>query len=304
MSRVYSKSKKRRKKQAYQNSDSNKCYDFYICKRALQLIKSNPYESKILFEEYLEKYPDDYMAKSFYVSNLIVLREFELAEVLIAQIENEVYGAEGIKDESREKINDVKCFVINKVKLMSCQGKYRELLDYLDANPEYIKRYNLEEVRLYCKTKLGINHKKREGQSYVARQIIEYRREDMLTHANYHTEEHDDSIQESYKNVFFKEFPLYKIICEIKSYIPSDRALCTGILTDSYYFRYDNCGSEGNKITNYFKVITFHGSSDIISILPTVEGEYLPYVDLNELNQVEKPKEMSRAERFYKRYGI
>ena len=290
----------------YEEQSKKRHYNKLAFRKAMQLVNSNPYRAKKLYEEYLQEYPDDYMAQAFYASIIITLKEFEKAEKIIKDIEEKIFVNGHIIDDFKKQHNDEESILFSKIRLMSYQGQYQKLLDFIEENEEYLKRFKLNELKLYCEVKLGINNQKREGQSYLARQIIKYNKEDMSVHASYHTADYNADQEVPKENVFVESFPIYTIFEEIERYIPSDNALCAGILADWYYFKYDCCGKENQKTTNFFKVITFHDSQDIISICPVLEGENLPYIDLNYLKTIDTPKQkqMSRTDKFYKRYGI
>ena len=113
-------------------------------------------------------------------------------------------------------------------------------------------------------------------------------------------------LTERQENIFAADFPLQRVVDEIDKYIPSEEhSFCPGVIADCYYFRYDSCGKENNKTTNYIKVACFHDTGDIITVCPVLEGEFLNYRDLNYLKEqsTEKPKQMSRIEKFYQRYN-
>ena len=58
------------------------------------------------------------------------------------------------------------------------------------------------------------------------------------------------------------------------------------------------------KYKTFFKVSCFHDTHDIIIMYPTFNCENQPYIDLNYLNESEKPiqKRISQIDRFNKRY--
>lgn len=275
-------------------------------RKAIKIVNSDPYRAKTLYEEYLNEYPNDYMAWAFYASLLITLKEFDKAEDIIRNIEERVFKDGHIQDEFNQKHNDESRILFSKIRLMSYRGQYKELLEFLNENEELLSQFNLKELKLYCEVKLGINTQEREENSYLARQIIKYDKLDMKVHANYNTADYNAEQPVPRENVFSEDFPIYTIFEHLDFYLPSDNALCTGVLADWYYFKWDCCGKENNKITNFFKVVTFHDTADIISICPVLEGENLPYVDLNYLKPKEEvqQKKKSRVDRFYQRYGI
>ena len=103
--------------------------------------------------------------------------------------------------------------------------------------------------------------------------------------------------------MFVSGFEIDRVLEEIKKYIPSDKRIYSGFYQDTYVFKYDFSGKDNNKATDYFKVICFHNTSDIITICPSLYCENLPYVDLNYMEK-EKPKQktLSQIDKFNQRY--
>jgi hypothetical protein len=96
-----------------------------------------------------------------------------------------------------------------------------------------------------------------------------------------------------------------EIVEEVKKNISFDMKLSPGFLDESYVFKYDNCGRVNNKLANYFKVICFKGTKDIITMYPALDCEHLPCVDLNYLienKKVNDKKRPSALDRFNQRY--
>ena len=88
--------------------------------------------------------------------------------------------------------------------------------------------------------------------------------------------------------------------------MPSDKRLFAGTYDDTYIFKYDNCGRDNNKSVDFFRVVCFHDTNEIITLCPASECECLPYVDLNYLirdNEIPKVKRLSQTEKFKQRYN-
>ena len=67
----------------------------------------------------------------------------------------------------------------------------------------------------------------------------------------------------------------------------------------------NECGRVDNKLANYFKVVCLHDTKDFITMCPVLEGENLPYIDINYLKEekeTSKVKRISQTEKFYQRY--
>ena len=93
---------------------------------------------------------------------------------------------------------------------------------------------------------------------------------------------------------------------EIKKYIPSDKIFYPGFYEDLYVFRYDRCGKEKNKTTDFIKVYAFHNTTDLITIVPASSLDNMPYVDLNYMieNDNANVKRLSQIDRFNKRFNL
>ena len=67
---------------------NNDFFNKYEFKEAIDSIKIDPYLSRELFEKYLEKYPKDYCAYSYYASVLLLLGDLDKAREMIDYYEN------------------------------------------------------------------------------------------------------------------------------------------------------------------------------------------------------------------------
>jgi hypothetical protein len=141
--------------------------------------------------------------------------------------------------------------------------------------------------------------------------MIEYDYDDFIKHISKHLLDHKAKDDDEITSYFFRGFPIEKVLEEVKQYIPDkEKSYCCGFFDDYYYFRYNDCGrclTEKNKkscehkyyksrlmVTNYFKVVTFHDSSDIITISPCDNPKGLPYIDLNYIKEQEEPKVLKK----------
>lgn len=252
--------------------------------RILNLIKSDPSEAKNRLEKYLKEYPDDYWAYSVYASVLIILQDFYSANIVIENINLKLEASRFFSHDTRKKDAIKRRLFFSKVRLLSYTKKYQELYEFLLENKKIASSFHLEELKLYCQKKLGIlPEQNRAEKLYLVRQIIRYDKYDMLNRLRYHTFDYNDSIETPNDKVFAKEFPLGKVLKEVRKNIPSEKKLCFGILDDTYYFKYDNCGTENNVMTDFIKVTCFQDTSDILTMEPVLNASEMPYVDLNYL---------------------
>lgn len=107
------------------------------------------------------------------------------------------------------------------------------------------------------------------------------------------------------KNIFSIDFPLTKVLEEIKKYIPSSQCFHHGFFDVRYFFKYDNCGRENNKITDYFVVSCFNNSPNIITMCPSSRYQIGNCIDLNYLkndDEKTKSKRLSQIDKFNQKY--
>lgn len=184
--------------------------------------------------------------------------------------------------------------VFGRLRLYSYKGDYKKVYELGKNNPEQIKRLKLNDLMFYCKRKLGkAKNVQREGNSYLFRQIIEHKDEEFIEHIQKHLADYNKDLDEPNKNVFVPDFPINEVVKEIKKYIPSNKKLCTGFWENTYIFKYDGCGRDNNRLVNYFKVVCFDKSSNMITMLPVSGLDDLPQIDLNYMVKEDK-KEVKR----------
>ena len=285
----------------------NKYYNEWEFKQILKLMETNPVTANIKLGTYIKEYNKDYCAKIYYISTLITLGKFEEAEELLNELEFMCSNDKSFNNSVDNKnIRKLKINIIStKIRLLSYKEKYKEIEELYLQHEQELKELDIEIERLifYCRKKLNrpINANP-QTYSYIYRQINEYSERDFLDHIRKHLKEYN---YDSNQSVFNYNFPLNEILIEIKKHIPGEKKLYPYLYADLYIFKYDACGIENNKIANYFKVICFHNTSDIITMYPINCSEEFPYIDLNYLMQKDtKPKVLSRIDRFNKRYQI
>lgn len=283
-------------------------YDKWQFEQAVNLSDNNPQEAKLRFENYLENYPKDYSARIYYSFVLSKLGYFNEAEEIINEAE---FLFNNNNDSRHRQINEKafeKLIIQSRLRSLSYQENYKELYKYFKNHIEEIKEmdFDLGRTLFYCKKKLGkLDLNRREGNSYIFRQTVEYKESDFLEHIKKHMEEYNINIPNPNDCVFYKEFPLNKVLEEIKKNIPSEKRLFPGDYDNLYIFKYDRCGKIKEKPVNYIKVICFHDTTDIITMYPADDCENLPYTDLNYLNEEitnPKVKRLSQIDKFNQRY--
>lgn len=275
-----------------------------------KIINSDPEQARLGFEQYLEKYPMDYYARTMYASVLVRLQEFELAQKILDQTEMSS-TKNGHYTKFSEKVQSIELHIFyNRLTILSHTGRFKELYEYILKHETLAKKIKTHILMLYTKKQLGIlEATKTRRKGYIENQIIEYDENDMLEHVKKCFTNDDESIDPQTESIFAPDFPLEKVIKEVKENLKQENKLCYGLYDDRYIFKYNECGQKKHRKTDYFKVVCFQNTCDIITMYPTTDCEKLPYVDLNYLKpssieDIEKVKTISQRDKFYRRYGI
>ncbi len=273
---------------------------------AIKLLEKNPFLAKERFENYLMKYPKDYYARAYYVILLTRICMFNEAEIEYNAIIKESHEG-SFYAYNAKRLNGFRYnMLLAKIKILGAKEKYDELYNLYYENYQLLHDSDRQFISYYCRNHLGlINKNGIESQSYRFNQSINYQEALFRNHINKHLADYNQNIDEPNDSIFATDFPIDKKISEIKKYIPSNKRLFLGYFDDSYYFKYDNCGRINNKLTNYFKVVTFHNTNHFITMCPTNDCEYFPFIDLNELveeNSEVKVKRLSQIDKFNKKF--
>ncbi len=276
-------------------------------KQAFSNTKDNPLKAKYMYEEYLSKYPSDYNIYTYYSVVLITLGQFDEAEKIINYVE-EIANNDQNFCSRKNKLNILKQHILfNRLKLLCYQEKYHELNQLCVNHSKEIKCIEVSHVDVFCKKKIDeLNFDSENTYPYLFRQINDYKESEFMDHIKKHLANYNQNIDKPNKNIFVPNFPIDIVIEEIKKYIPSDKAMFPGFIEDSYIFKYNECGRQNNRLTDYFKVISFHKTADFITMLPVSEGKELEYVDLNYLIPIDENvnvKRLSQIQKFNNKYG-
>lgn len=196
--------------------------------------------------------------------------------------------------------------VMMRLRLYSYQERYGELYNCYLANEKSIEKNEFKDLIYYCKVKLNKIKVSRDGHTgYLLRQMSEYSEEDFLEHMKKHLADYNRDLESPNKNIFVPDFPIKKVIDEVKRYIPSNNRQCPGFWEDVYMFKYNECGRESNRLVDYFKVVCFHNTNQIITICPVEEGKLLNAIDLSYMLPNKEYKEIkreSKVDKFNKKY--
>lgn len=277
---------------------------------ALDLFENNPFEAKERFEAYLEKYPNDYYARAYYVMLLAKLCLFDEAEEEYERIIEETRNNNFYSDSSIKKLNGFKCnMIISKLKILSAKEDYRGILTILSKYHDLLGELDQIYLSYYCRSKLGLLSKELVGlnsNAYRFNQSVDYHEKLFREHIKKHEADYNMDSETPNIAIFSSDFPMDDIINEIKKYIPSSKRIFPGYFEDAYYFQFDNCGRVNNKTTNYFKVICFHNTKNFITIYPTTEYRNMPCENLNYLKEKCETKHedrLSQIDKFNRRYN-
>lgn len=284
----------------------NKYFDAFEFQKVIDLMDIDPYLSLSMFEQYSNKFPEDYPAYLFYCSNLIIIGKLDEAEKVYNFFEKKYDNDYSLR--RTEKAKDIEgCMVFTKIKLLSYQKKYEELYQFCGINKNILTKREMNDVYFYSKkmtNRLDLN--RRDENSYLFSQIVKYEEKDFLEHIKKHMQDEEGITQNDCSTIFGKDFPIDKVINEIKKYIPSNKKLHLGFYDNIYYFKYDSCGRVDNKIVDYFKVVCFDGTDNFITMCPVIINENLPYQDLNYLINEEsfsKVKRISQIDKFNQKFS-
>lgn len=288
----------------------NLYFNKHLSEKNSRLIKRNPYLAREKYEDYLKEYPLDYNSWCIYISVLISLGELELSERNLNQIENIIASDKKYLSDPKFRYIKSRDLFYCKTRLLSYMHKYQELYDIIryDENRYFVIDMGFyKSLVLYCRKNLGKSiDQSYVDDSYFCNQIVDYSYDRMKAHINEHTADYNSLLDIPESSVFSSSFPLDVVLEKLDDLIDSKNRLCLGFFDDTYYFKLDDCGRENDRNTNYFKVVCFHDSKNIITMCPIEHAENLPFVDLNFLVQrhdSSKVKCISARDRFNRRYG-
>lgn len=277
-------------------------YNYRLFSQAFKILSSNPFKANILFKEYINLDPRSCWAYHYYITSLITIGKFSEAEVELKEL---IYKL-NIEKKYIKRIDELeKSIIINRLRILSYMEKYEELYNYYQENFNMIEKMDINALVFYSKSKVNIfDPDRRNVNGYTFRQMLKYDENEFFEHMRKHTADWNKDANIPNPCIFSPDFPLKTIVEEIKKYIPSENRIYPGFYENAYIFKYDECGRNKNKITDYFKVICFHNTNQIITMYPEIFDEYMPYVDLNYLkqNNHNAVRRLSQTEKFNRRY--
>ena len=285
-----------------------KHFDYWEFHKIYQEIEHDPFNVKIKIENYLHNYPTDYNAYAYYIYALIVTADFDNATKHL-RILKEKYKNDANFLKYSNKVDLLKTDILtDEVRLLCHRGEYDKIQKLYMQNKEKLSSLSNSFVLFYCLKQQGrLDVAKREPNGYLFRQIVEYHEDDFLNHIKKHLAEYNKDLDQPNKNIFVPDFPIEEVLQEVKKYIPSCKKTCPGFCDDVYYFKYEECGREDNKLVDYFKVVCFQNTKDMITICPINYGQNMPCVDLSYIREKHikpqtKSNRIGQIEKFNKKY--
>ena len=277
---------------------NNERFNNYELSQISKDIKYNPYSALKRIEEYLRVFPEDYCAYSYYIKILVDFGRFEEASSVF----------DFAKNTFPDKIDTN--YIYGKIRFLMFTGKYEEAyslyINYKEELTEKGFRTDIFETVYDIKANNAVLEKDPSGTKYLYNQSIDYSYDDFLVHMQKHMADYNKNSASPNPVIFSYDFPFEKVLSEIDKLIPNDKRIYYSFFYNLYVFKYDANGRVDNKTVDYFRVVTFYDTKDIITMYPMQHGDYLPYIDLNYLNDIydyTKVKKLSRVDKFNQKYS-
>ena len=256
--------------------------------------KVNPYAAKKFNEDYVMSYPNDYIEVTYYISSLINVGELDAAEKELKYLVdifntklkelgfNEDFNREDLPNSLKYLYDNI---AISTLKLYCHQNRLKEAFDYYKKHQEFFKGKYAAYILFYLKCKNNICNID-DVESYLYKQISDYSEELFKEKMLEEQKNQGNGVDASKASYFFKNFPLEKVYEEIKEYLPLLDGLYLDNIWTTYIFCCKNCGISKGRMVNYFKVVVFNGTFDVVEMKP-VQGFYgLPeYYDFTEFTK-------------------
>ncbi len=294
-------------------------YNEEAFQKAVDYLETDPLRSVEMLEDYTNKYPRDYYGKIIYALALTRICNFNKAEYIYNIVAKNVANEQFYYSGQHKNIEGFKYFMLMvKVKILAWNNRYREILDLVTENYRDFQKTDYTYLEYYTRMKLGLlrlNEKELDNYPYRFRQAYRYDEELFRDHINKHVNEFNKNLAEPNEALFAEDFPIDKVIEEVKKNLPSDNRTFPGYFDDTYFFKYDDCGTVKNKETgvnewtNYFIVVCFHGTTNIITMCPVINSGKILVNDLTSIKyetvkpDEQKVRKLSQIEKFNKRFN-
>lgn len=254
-------------------------------------------------EIYIQKYPEDYFSKLLYANILINFGEIDTAKKIIKSTFETAYNDPLFVKEKVKVEGLIDNINLCKLRMLGYECKYEQAYDFLMSNNKLIKKFDLcgfMSFLIYHLNKIEVND--RLSLPYVFRQSYDYQNNDFLEHVSKHLYNENSNLSEA---VFIKDFPFDEILAVIRKNFTKYNSLFSGLWTDKYIFKFDNCGKSSGKYVDFFEVVCIHNTFNIITMFPSIENKSLCCDDLSYLNIKNiSTKKLSQIDKFNKRYNI
>lgn len=301
--RKYDKSLRNRKRFEKKKYHAKKedFYDLIEISRIEKIMLINHKHALERIEEYLKKYPNDHYAISLYSGILVKNRKFDEARMVLDRLENQLKTNCKIVNNLYKYKSAFESLIYSNIQYYLYNDDYELAFDCYHKYNNYINPEKYKNLYFYLLKKLN----KPELKSYYLgtyfqNQILNYDLDYMRMHIKKHFMR--DS-RDSY-NVFVNSFPIDIVLEEIKKYLVDENAFYGGLMEDIYFFKYDGCGKVVDTYSDYFKVVCYHGTTNIITMLPITEYSELTVIDLNYINYSINNKESDEKNIKYKHKNL
>lgn len=277
--------------------------DFIKLNKILKIIEKNPNAAKVCLEKYLKNHPKDAWAHLLYSSVLISLNELETAKSTLTTARDLIYNSIYFKNDVDSFESARHSLIYNRLRILGYEKRAKEFLQLYRANKNQLPEVNLEDI-FYFEHLLGNHIPLSFTCTYYGRQLIDYSDDRFIEHVKRHnSEEYKDRRNPNYA-YFDQDFPYEKVVAEVKKNIPSSSKKNNKFYTNVYTFKFSNCGHLGDEACDYFRVVTYNDTDQIIKMNPILNIEDIEYIDLNHLKENSNAKQKTMIDRFNKRYGI
>lgn len=268
-------------------------YNNYKREKAASYQNTNIYKCIEELEKYLSEYPYDYNTYPYYIHQLITVHDFTKAEEIINLIEYAFFCDSHYNDPKKRGIFTLGLLKA-KIKLLMYEERYSECYKLMKENMKNFKKYSINFITPYlaCKKELGhkIYNTKNGNDSHTLSLLIDYDENLFFWKMREHLDDSDMDLEDKSEARFNKSFPFEKVYRLLKTNPNYKNRLYVGYFEDTNYYRYDNCGIVDGEISNYFKAVSFHGTTNFITMYPVHSIEDMNAVSLNHIPPKKKAK--------------
>ena len=254
-------------------------------------LNNEPDKALRYIKQYIENYPKDEHAKSFYIRILISKRMFEEAREYINSLTMDEY------DRSFQMF--LIAYFTEDYTL--AYELYPKIKDKIVNNEEYNRKY----IKTFIENKLGLIDIKKDYDSltYTEKQIVSYNEKRAINHIKLHKKEMENK---EFHTLFEEEIDIEKLFCEVKKIIVDSEIVIHDDVVDIYIFEYPKIKNviEGEeKQYKYLKIITIRDTKNIITMYPIFTAKRIDNINYFKVKN-SKVKTMSRIDKFNKKYGV